>query len=272
MNKYFSFRSPNAFWRNWHGLLGVLVAVPLLFVTVTGLLLNHSEDIGLAKPHVRSEWVMRQYGFELDGDISAFSIVGGGFVSQVDDALIYKAAVKTLSDEVLMGGVRVQNGLCLGTSAEIHYFDGRGELVETLAGASLPSGKIVALGRGDEGRLVLRLKNDGGKESIVRFDSDLIEAKEETVAGAQWSEPKTLSDVERNQVNSALIGEGMPLDRVVLDLHSGRLFGSFGKWFMSLFSVLLIGVSISGLVIFFRNRTKRRRDCMKTCSAPCGDL
>ncbi len=272
INKYFKSRSPAVIWRNWHGLLGVIVAIPLLALTITGLLLNHSEELNLTEVEVRSEWVLERYGFETDQPVVAKSLVGGGFISTVAGDLVYRGAIVGSAKDSLIGGAHVQNGLCIATETEVHYFDDDGKLVETLGSTSLPSGVIQNVGRDQNQLLVLQLTGETGVEKTVRFDSELIQATEEIVDGVEWSEEKSLSDTERDQVHQALISEGMPLDRLILDLHSGRFFGDVGKWLLTLFSLLLILVSISGLVVFFRNQTRRRRDCLKDCAAPCGDL
>ncbi|MCK5887555.1 MAG: PepSY domain-containing protein, partial [Alcanivorax sp.] len=39
-------RKPTRQWRRWHRWLGLLVAVPVLILSVTGVLLNHIDAFG----------------------------------------------------------------------------------------------------------------------------------------------------------------------------------------------------------------------------------
>ncbi len=270
-DKYLKFRSPKVFWRNWHGLLGVLIALPLIFLTVTGVLLNHSDAFQLRQKQVHSPWVLEKYGFE-QGEIStAASLVGGGYVAQSEDAIIYRGEVVATTLGELVGGAKVQNGYCLVTTKEVHYFGSDGGLIETLGSTVLPSGEILRAGV-DQGKLlVLELEGEEGQKTL-RFDQDMVAPVEEHVTDVKWSETKALSATEQQQVYQALSGEGIPLDRVILDLHSGNLFGAAGKWTLTFFSLVILVVSVSGVFLFVKNRTRRRKDCLKECASVCQDF
>ena len=53
-------------------------------------------------------------------------------------------------------------------------------------------------------------------------------------------------------------GDGIPLDRVIPDIHSGRFFGSIGKWVYDLTVIGVLILSITGLILFFRTRRRAR--------------
>ncbi len=63
-------------------------------------------------------------------------------------------------------------------------------------------------------------------------------------------------------------GEGLSLERLLLDLHSGRIFGSIGVLVYDLLALALGFLSISGLVLWFRSRRngkvqiKKMYDCV----------
>ncbi len=48
------------------------------------------------------------------------------------------------------------------------------------------------------------------------------------------------------------MGGGLPLERVVLDLHSGRLFGWLGPYVMDAAALGLLIVAITGLLLAAR--------------------
>ncbi len=41
-------------------------------------------------------------------------------------------------------------------------------------------------------------------------------------------------------------GNGLPLERIILDLHSGRMFGTFGEYVMDIVALLFIFLALSG--------------------------
>jgi uncharacterized iron-regulated membrane protein len=48
--------------------------------------------------------------------------------------------------------------------------------------------------------------------------------------------------------------EVLPLERLLLDLHSGRFFGSAGPWIMDAAAVLLVLLALSGTWIWLRRK------------------
>ena len=58
-----------AWWvRRWHRLLGLVFAIPLVWLSISGLLLRHAEGLGLDDKQVRSSWLLERYGMIPDGD------------------------------------------------------------------------------------------------------------------------------------------------------------------------------------------------------------
>jgi len=49
-------------------------------------------------------------------------------------------------------------------------------------------------------------------------------------------------------------GEVLPVERVLLDLHSGRFFGRFGPWIFDTIAVLLILLALSGTWIWLKRK------------------
>ena len=277
IDKWLRPSSARVFWRNWHGLLGALIALPLLFLTVSGVLLSHSDQLGLSEKEVHTRWILEKYGFEQGEVEAAFTLVGGGYVAQSEEAVIYRGQVVASALTRLTGGAKIENGHCLVTEDEVHYFakEQAGELTETLGSTVLPRGEISQVGVDAKKLLVIRLQTEEGGEQLLRFDQDMYEAAVVDpieLGDVQWSESKSLSATEKEQVYGALSGEGIPLDRVILDLHSGNLFGAVGKWLLTLFSGVIVLVCVSGLYLFLKGRVRRRKECFKECASVCQDL
>ena len=58
-------------------------------------------------------------------------------------------------------------------------------------------------------------------------------------------------------LEAAWRGKGLTVERVLLDLHSGRILGKVGPLLMDLVAVFLIVLSLSGLILAkVRNRKK----------------
>ena len=54
-------RRKNLF-RKWHRRIGFAAALFLINLAVTGILINHSDDLELHKTYVTSDWITKAYG------------------------------------------------------------------------------------------------------------------------------------------------------------------------------------------------------------------
>lgn len=68
--------------------------------------------------------------------------------------------------------------------------------------------------------------------------------------------PIILSAYNMN-VNAELRAAGVNLERVILDLHTGNLFGISGKLFSDLASIAMIFITLSGLYNLWMRKRKR---------------
>ena len=75
----------------------------------------------------------------------------------------------------------------------------------------------------------------------------------------QWTQQYTLSDDEIEELLVAYRGNGLKLERVILDLHSGRIFGSYGLYLMDAAAIALLWLSLSGLWVWSSRRRKMRK-------------
>ena len=62
----------------------------------------------------------------------------------------------------------------------------------------------------------------------------------------------------KKKASLAYRAQFLTFERIILDAHSGRLFGTFGVIFMDLVAVLLILLSISGVYMWVRHSRSKR--------------
>jgi len=70
----------------------------------------------------------------------------------------------------------------------------------------------------------------------------------------QWIKPQSpplnLQQALITQVSEQII----PVERLLLDLHSGRLFGIWGVYFMDLIAILILILAATGLFMWLQRR------------------
>ena len=75
----------------------------------------------------------------------------------------------------------------------------------------------------------------------------------------EWTERYSLDEDEYEQLLVAYRGNGLKLERVILDLHSGRIFGDYGVYLMDAAAIALLWLSFSGLWVWNSRRRKMLR-------------
>lgn len=53
--------------------------------------------------------------------------------------------------------------------------------------------------------------------------------------------------------------EGLTVDRVLLDIHTGRFFGSYGHYVMDIAAILFLILSVTGFYMWYRRYSEQRK-------------
>lgn len=237
--------------RIWHRRVGLLVAALVAVLAITGLLLNHSDRLGLDRTNIVTGWVVDWYGLTPVEDPVHFR-AGEHWVSWIDGAAYANGKRVGEAGGTARGAVAFDSLVAMATSEAVIVFTSDGELVERLGVAFLP-GAIARVGTAaSKDRIVIR--TPAGQYAS---DSDLLAWSpfgDEVV----WSQAGTPTDVVLERQLAAYRGQGLPLSRVLLDLHSGRLFGSVGAAVMDAAAILLLVLVATGIVNWSGFRRRRR--------------
>lgn len=204
--------------RRYHRWAGATLVAFVLFLSVTGIALNHSGDLGLDRQHVRWTWLLDAYGM---GDPKPY------------------AGMATLGEL-----------LVVGDGQRAHLLLASGELVESMDLSALLAGPISRVGRAD-GRAILE---SGG--ALYRSDAELTDFVPWAAGNASnvaWSPEILPATPGLESIDTAWRGYGLTVERVLLDLHSGRILALPGRLLLDAIGLGLIVLSISGLVL-----TRRR--------------
>ncbi len=236
--------------RLWHRRIGLAVSVLLAILALTGVLLNHSQSLGLDRTRITYSWLADWYGLRPVAPPVHYR-VGEAWASWIDGAAyLHGRRVSTMSGEPV-GAVEIDSLVLLATSTALALVTPDGELVERVGVEFLP-GAIRRIGGTPDGRVAIQAPSG-------RFvgDSELLTWNELQV-DAIWSEraepPKAVQDLQL----AAFRGGGLPVSRVLLDLHSGRLFGSAGVTIVDITAILLVVLVGTGLANWVGRRTRRR--------------
>lgn len=235
----------------WHRTLGALAALFVLVLAGTGLALNHTDALQLDRHHLTSAWLLDWYGVAPPPLQRAYR-AGDHWISQWGGR-VYFDAQPLDAQGTLHGAVSVHGIVALGIGSRVLLLTDAGELVEGLGTAEGVPGSIERVGLSGRDRLVLRSAGDD-----YRADPDLLRFTRTAVA-ADWAQPAPLPDALRERIAAGFRGEGLRLERVLLDIHSGRILGRFGPFLMDAAALALVFLGTSGVWMWARHALRRRR-------------
>jgi hypothetical protein len=231
----------------WHRRLGIATAAIVLLLAITGLLLNHSHRLGLDTAQIEANWLLRWYGFPPTPSLTSYR-VGERWVSWSGSRLFLDGSPIMEGDKSPVGASALTNGsFAVGFPDALVLLSGSGELVERIGSASLP-GTVVRVGAAQGPGVVIETT-----QGIFSSDENLL-AWQPGSSKPVWSRSEPAPTETRVAVSKAERGPGLSAERVLQDLHSGRLFGSWGPWFMDAAALAFIVLAATGLYYWWTRR------------------
>jgi len=243
-------RLVGALWR-WHRRIGLVAAIFVLVLSVTGIALNHPTGLALDQSYVQNAWLLRIYGD--DSSIQQGYHLEAGWVSQSSGGQVYLNAEEVaVCYGDLVGAMQTSEFLLVGCADQLVLLLPGGELVESMAASAGLPVPLEALGRNAQQVVV---KRDGrwfvADLEALRFDEPLSGGSVQQIA------PGTLPAAV--VTNLPAHNQWLTWERVVLDLHSGRVFGRFGVILMDAAALLLMCLASSGVLMWLLHRRRRQR-------------
>lgn len=236
----------------WHRWIGLLSAAFVILLSLTGLALNHTEELALDSTHVQSPALLDWYGIRAPTGITAFS-AGAVTVSAIGSRVYADSMQVANIEQPLIGAVHISDLIILATTDKLLLLTDDGELVEEMgAAAGIPAG-IQAIGVTSDGRLVISTAN-----GYRTTDSELLAWQEIAQADAHWSGPVTPDPALVTALQTSYLGNGLPVERIMLDLHSGRILGPWGVYLMDGAAIVFLLLACSGIWLWGKRRASAR--------------
>ena len=232
--------------------MGVFATLFLIVLAVTGIVLNHTEFFRLDHIKLQHPLILKRYGMMSLEEIRSYQIHETEQLVHFGDTLYYNEQMIAKADDPLA----ILDGSMLTaivTKHSIVQVTRSGELIEKMNTDQLPFTEIIFAGWSKEHNPVLR--TDEGDFVADADWIDLIPYK-----GNLLIEPLSeldLSTAEKVAFSKRFQGDGISLYRVILDLHSGRLFGIGGRTMMDLSALAIILLILSGIGGWVR-KSKRK--------------
>lgn len=247
-----SLRNRLIFNVKWHRRIGLFCAFFVLLLSITGLLLNHTSSLKLDRIKLHSPILANLYNLP---SVTPISFQADGlWISHNGIDTLYLGQQSIEQCATPLKGAVINNGMLqILCNNELLLLTTEGKLLERITPIlGLPE-KSEALTVVDE-QLIIKTVN-----GAVSADLDTLQFKAVN-SPTSWPiaqrAPSKLATFLTDQ------GPAMDLEQVLLDLHSGRLFGGIGVLVMDLVAILLIVLSITGFIAWHTTR-KMMRKCKR---------
>lgn len=238
-------RSVRRFLLKFHHRVGVAVVVFVVFLVATGILINHANALGWDTQRLTSVFWLKLYGVDVSRVESGYP-VADHWVSHTASRLYLDEQPLVECNAPLTGVVRLPASAGLGDGGvalcddAVVLFTLAGELIEKIP---LQRGQVRHLALKDD--VILGRRG----EQVVSFDvaGGVWSNAERLAENLAWSQPATLPGAIASRLPFANTPDDLTRERLLLDLHSGRLFGPVGVLVVDLAGLLMLALALTGL-------------------------
>jgi len=241
--------------KRWHGRVGVLAASFVLLLAFTGLCLNHVSSWGFDTKAIRSPGLLALYGMAEVGTVISYPL-NDVFVSESNGQLFYQAKEIGHCEGSLVGALefrsKTASQIIVACEQALLLFSSSLQLIEKVGAAfGLPIAvQRIGLVDGD-----LLIDTSSG---LFYADLDTLSwaavEEGEIPRSSQWSEPSPPPETLKRAVAESIDRADITYERLLLDIHSGRILGEWGVYLVDAMALLFMLLAISGLILWSKGR------------------
>lgn len=229
--------------RAGHRLLGLIGAVFLIVLVITGIATQHPTALGLDQRYVQSRSLLAWYGISAP-DIAVMYVDQSIDYAQLEDR-IYRGQRQLDEVEGELRGVASVTGVSLvATSRGVWLYDAHARFIDRFD----PPGVPLRIGTNDHAALLET------SQGTFLADADLLSWSAADAPLANWVSATQPTEAQTHTLQNRYLDEVLSWERLLIDLHSGRLFGGLGPYVVDAAALVLLLAAITGLLLAARSR------------------
>ena len=255
MTRHHKQKSPARLLRSlyiWHRYIGISTALFVIVLTVTGLLLNHTDELELDSSYIQSDLLLNWYGIDSPGELTSYTS-GPVSVTAVNDQVFWGKEPLSHVSVPLTGLLVYRDLVVIAAGGVLSLYTIDGELIEKLEHVAGVPADILAIGVTTQELLAVKTA-----QGIYLTDDSMLEWRRADNPEVFWSEASPVPPGLKAALQAAYRGTGLPVERVLLDLHSGRILGRAGVYLVDAAAILFLLLAMSGVWLWTRRRASVR--------------
>lgn len=233
-----------------HRRMGIVSALFVILLSLSGLILHHGPRLNLDNQFISSSRLLSWYEIEVP-PINIQYRAGQHGVQLIAESIYFDSDRLPGSFSDLKGFVATEFGFVAATSNQLLLLTDTGEMIEVLGRVNqVPTG-ISRIANNGSGRLVLQTAM-----GIIDADLDGLRWTQSTSSASQlaWSDSSSPQAQLSAQIRADYAASLISWERVLLDIHSGRILGNLGVVLVDLMALLFMLMAASGVWIWSRRR------------------
>lgn len=234
----------------WHRYVGLTAALFVIVLATSGIALNHTEGLALDSRFVQSRWLLDWYGIQAPDSALSTDTVHGR-MDLLGTRMYFNARPLDGEFRAFHGALAKDDLLVAAVDNDLLLLTAQGEYLERLSKGDGAPGEVDGLGVDPQGQLIVRTES-----GLYRADGQLLDWQPwaGTTDAVSWNTPQTISGTGIKTLQADYLGRILPWERVMLDLHSGRLLGDIGPWLMDAAALLMLFLAGSGVFIWWKRQ------------------
>ena len=238
-------------WRfihQWHKRLGIISALFVILLSLTGIILNHTETLGIQDQFIQNQLLLDAYKIGPKESLYGFQ-ANDQWITRVDDRIYFNQQLLAKDTSGLTGVVLTEEYYVIATDNKIFLVTETGEVIEKLTSSEgVPPG-IKQIGKSYSGDVIVRTSHGDYSADFENADWQKLDQTE-----ALWSHPGVIPDALQKRLLELYRGTGLSVERIMLDIHSGRIIGDWGVYLVDFMAALFFMLALSGSWMWFKQR------------------
>jgi len=249
----------------WHRYFGITAAVFVVVLSVSGLLLNHTEELELDSSYVKSGFLLNWYGIHAPQGLTSFTS-GTVTITAVGEQIFWGAKHLPNVSAPLVGMLTYGDLVVIASGGSLSLYTSDGELVEKLDQvAGVPDG-ILALGVTSQALLAIKTA-----QGVYLTNESMLEWHRDNESDVLWSKISPLPVELESGLQRSYRGIGLSAERLMLDLHSGRILGRAGVYLVDAAAIIFLLLAVSGVWLWARRQASIRAHRRNTKMTAAGN-